>query len=197
MINTKHKKTGLYFGSFNPVHTGHMAIANYMVEFTDLNELWFILSPRNPLKPKATLLADYHRYELLYRAIGDSSLFKVSNIEFYLPKPSYTIDTLTYLSEKYPAREFVLLIGSDNLSSFHKWKNHEQILNEYELYVYPRPGFEVKYFKEKARLKTVDAPLIQISSSFIRKAISEGKNVDFFMPSEVAKYVREMHFYEK
>ena len=191
------KKTGLYFGSFNPVHIGHMAIANYMVEFTDIDQLWFILSPQNPFKKRSGLLADHHRLALLNTAIDSSLLFKASNIEFNMPKPSYTIDTLAYLGEKYPEREFVLIMGSDNLPTFHKWKNFRQIADNYEIYVYPRPGISIDDYKDIAKIRKVEAPLIEISSSFIRKAIAAGKNVSYFMPSKVAEYVAEMHFYEK
>jgi nicotinate-nucleotide adenylyltransferase len=191
------KKTGLYFGSFNPIHVGHMAIANYLVEFSDLDQLWFVVSPQNPLKPKSSLLADYHRFELVRRAIGDSSLFLASNIEFNMPKPSYTIDSLTYLKEKYTDHEFVLIMGSDNLNSFHKWKNHENIMSNHEIYVYPRPDFSPEKFSAEIPFKLFNAPLMEISSSFIRQSIKAGKNVSFFMPASVANYVEEMHFYEK
>lgn len=191
------KKTGLYFGSFNPVHVGHMAIANYMVEFSDLDQLWFIVSPQNPLKPKSSLLADYHRLQLVNLAIGDSALFQASNIEFSMPKPSYTIDTLTYLCEKYPDQEFVLIMGSDNLKTFHKWKNYESIIANHQIYVYPRPGFNASGFTDKMKLTVVNAPQIEISSSFIRQSIKAGKQVSFFMPDKVASFVDEMHFYKK
>jgi len=191
------KKTGLYFGSFNPVHIGHMAIANYMVEFTDIDQLWFVVSPQNPLKKKSSLLADHHRLALLNIAIDDSLLFKASNIEFKMPRPSYTIDTLTYLNEKYPNREWVLIMGADNLKSLHKWKNYQQLIENYEIYVYPRPGININDYSDKINLKIIDAPLIEISSSFIRKAISEGNDVRYFMPGKVAEYVTDMHFYEK
>ena len=191
------KKTGLYFGSFNPVHIGHMAIANYMVEFTDIEQLWFIVSPQNPFKKKSTLLADHHRLALINTAIDTSLLFKASNIEFHMPKPSYTIDTLAYLGEKYPDREFLLIMGSDNLPTLPKWKNFQQIVDNYEIYVYPRPGISIDDYMDIAKIKKVDAPLIEISSSFIREAIKDGKDVSYSMPGKVAEYVSEMHFYEK
>ena len=134
-------KTGLYFGSFNPIHVGHMAIANYMVEYTDIDQLWFVVSPQNPLKKKKTLLDDYQRLELVNRAIGDDLRFRASKVEFGLPKPSYTIDTLAHLSEKYPTHQFFILMGSDNLESIHKWKNADVLLANYDIIVYPRPGF--------------------------------------------------------
>jgi nicotinate-nucleotide adenylyltransferase len=190
------KKTGLFFGSFNPVHIGHTAIANYVVEFTDLDQLWFVVSPQNPFKQKNQLLAEYHRLELVNLAIGDSPLFKATNVEFKLPQPSYTIDTLAYLQEKYPDHEFVVIIGSDNLPHLHKWKNYQELLNNYELYVYPRPEVDANDFINLGRLKIVDAPLIEISSSFIRNAIRNKKDVSFFLPCKVAVYIKEMHFYE-
>ncbi|MCF8370251.1 MAG: nicotinate-nucleotide adenylyltransferase [Bacteroidales bacterium] len=190
------KKTGLFFGSFNPVHIGHTAIANYMVEFTDLDQLWFVVSPQNPFKKKSQLLPEYHRLELVNLAIGDSPLFKATNVEFKLPQPSYTIDTLVYLQEKYPDHEFVLIVGSDNLPYLHKWKNYQQLLDNYELYIYPRPEVDAHDFVKLGQLKIVDAPLIEISSSFIRTAIRNKKNVEFFLPCKVAEYMKEMHFYE-
>jgi nicotinate-nucleotide adenylyltransferase len=190
------RKIGLFFGSFNPVHIGHMAIANYFVSFTKLDQLWFVVSPHNPLKARQNLLNNYQRLQLVDLAIGDSDLFRSSKVEFDLPKPSYTIDTLTYLREKHPAYQFVLIIGSDNLLSFHKWKNYQVIFEEYEIMVYPRPGFEVKIEDYPGRIELVDAPLMDVSSSFIRESIRNKKDVRFFMPPAVADYISEMHFYE-
>ncbi len=190
-------KVGLYFGSFNPVHFGHLSIANYFLEFTDLEQLWFIVSPQNPLKKKASLLADYHRLELLNIAIGDSNKYKVSNIEFSMPKPSYTIDTLSYLQEKYSNNEFVLIMGSDNLPTLQKWKNYKEILDNYYIYVYPRPNNDGGEFKNHNKINFYDAPLMEISSSFIRKSIKDNKDIRFFLPLNVYEYIKEMHFYEK
>ncbi len=190
-------KTGLFFGSFNPIHIGHLIIASYFVEFSDLKKVWFVVSPQNPLKEKQGLLDDYHRLALVNIAVEDDPRFKASNIEFSLPKPSYTIDTLTYLQEKYPDDEFVLIMGTDNIESFHKWKNYEQILNNYELYVYPRPGSVKNELLNHHKVRLVDAPVIQISSSFIRNAIKEKKEVKYLLPPKVYDYVKEMHFYEK
>lgn len=190
------KRIGLFFGSFNPVHIGHMAIANYFVAFSDLDQLWFVVSPLNPLKPRHNLLNDYQRLHLVDLAIGDSGLFRSSKVEFDLPKPSYTIDTLTYLQEKHPDYQFILIIGSDNLISFHKWKNFEVILEEYELMVYPRPGYEVNLADFPGKIRLLDAPLMEISSSFIRESIRNKKDVRYFMPAAVAEYISEMHFYE-
>ena len=189
-------KIGLYFGSFNPVHIGHLAIANYMVEFTDIDQLWFVISPHNPFKKKESLLPDYERYELLELAIGDEDSFRISDIEFRLPKPSYTIDTLTYLSEKYPKNQFVLILGSDNLPTFHKWKNHELIVSNYHRYVYPRKGTENVDIKKHTNLTVVDAPIIEISSSFIRQAFSEGRNIKYFLPEKVYKQIIKMNYYK-
>lgn len=198
-------KVGLFFGSFNPIHIGHLAIANYLLEFTNLNELWFVVSPHNPLKFKHTLLADYHRHELVRRAIDDYPQMKVSNIEFKMPKPSYTIDTLTYLEEKYPNKNFVLIIGSDNIGSFHKWKNFQVLLSNYSIIVYPRINSadksKIKFNEQiepyKNAFKFVDAPIIELSSAMIRNAIKEGKNVQFFLYEPVFQYLTEMNFYKK
>ena len=188
-------KTGLFFGSFNPIHTGHLMIASYMAEYTDLGQVWFVVSPHNPLKEKLTLLAGNHRLFMVNLAIEDDTRFKSSNIEFKLPRPSYTIDTLTYLSEKFPKREFVLIAGSDNLPSFHKWKNHEELLKQYRVYLYPRPGEVKSRFDHHPSITKVDAPLITISSSFIREGIHQGKNMRYFLPEKVWQYIQEMNFY--
>ena len=192
------KKTGLLFGSFNPIHNGHLILANYMREFTDLDEVWLVVSPQNPLKERKTLLADNHRLYLSRLAVEDFAGFKVCDIEFKMPKPSYTIDTLTWLSEKYADRQFVLISGTDIFKSFKKWKNWEQILNQYSFYVYPRPGGGLEEFAkhESVNFKP-EAPLMEISSSFIRKGIKQGKDMSFWMPDKVYNYIKEMHFYEK
>jgi nicotinate-nucleotide adenylyltransferase len=189
--------TGLYFGSFNPIHIGHLAIANYFLEFADLKELWFIVSPQNPLKQKISLLPDYQRLELVNRALRDYPRFRASGIEFNLPKPSYTIDTLAYLNDKYPEKQFALIIGEDNLTSFHKWKNHKLILENNNILVYPRPNCKKTKFHNHKNVTVVDAPLMEISSSFIRNAIKQDKDIRFFMPEEVWQYIDEMHFYKK
>lgn len=191
-------KVGLYFGSYNPIHIGHLAIANYMVEFTDIDQLWFVVSPQNPFKKKENLLADYHRLELVTRAINNDNRFRASNIEFNLPKPSYTIDTLAYLKERHPDYNFSILMGSDNLDNFHKWKNSEIILENYGIIVYPRPGFELLKIPEHKNISVAsDAPLMEISSSFIRNAIKEGKDVRHFMPQKAWEYLDEMNFYRR
>ena len=191
------KKIGLFFGSFNPIHTGHMIVASYMREFTDLDQVWFVISPQNPLKDKSTLLEDHHRLMLVKTAIEDDPEFGVSDIEFKMPKPSYTIDTLTWLSEKYHEHEFVLIAGTDILRSFHKWKNYEVLLEFYRIYIYKRPGFDPGKYRNHSSVDFFDAPQVEISSSFIRNAIAEGKDVRYMLTPKVWEYIREMHFFEK
>jgi len=193
---SSHQKTGLFFGSFNPVHTGHLMIASYMVEYTDLARVWFVVSPHNPLKEKSTLLADNHRLFMVNLAIEEDPRFRSCSIEFKLPKPSYTIDTLTYLSEKYPAKKFVLIAGTDIFPTFHKWKNFEVLLDQYPFYIYPRSGAGKSKFDGHPALTCVDAPLLSVSSSFIRNGIREGKDMRYFLPEKVCQYIREMHFYQ-
>ncbi|HSO87171.1 MAG TPA: nicotinate (nicotinamide) nucleotide adenylyltransferase [Draconibacterium sp.] len=191
-------KIGLYFGSYNPIHIGHLAIANYIVEYTDINQLWFVVSPQNPFKKKDNLLADYHRLELVNRAIDNDDRFRASNIEFNLPKPSYTVDTLAYLQERYPGYSFVILMGSDNLENFHKWKNSEVILENYGVIVYPRPGFDKSQVPVHKNIMVAEgAPLMEISSTFIRDAIKLGKNIRHFIPQRAWEYLDEMNFYRK
>jgi nicotinate-nucleotide adenylyltransferase len=196
------KNVGLFFGSFNPVHIGHMAIAGYILEYSKLDEIWFVVSPQNPLKTKETLLADHHRLYLAELAIGDNEKMKVSDIEFKLPVPSYTIDTLTYLEERYKYNKFSLIIGEDNLFTLHKWKNSLELLKKYPLYIYPRPDSK-KYINIKldelllhAKIHRINAPLIGISGTMIRQGIKEGKDMSFLLPAAVWKYIRDMHFYE-
>jgi nicotinate-nucleotide adenylyltransferase len=189
--------TGLYFGSFNPIHIGHLAIANFMVEFSELEQLWFVVSPQNPLKEKKSLLQDYHRLEMVRLAVEDDDRFRASDIEFRLPTPSYTIDTLTYLEEKYPGRKFQLVMGADGLQSFHKWKHADLIVKKYHRLIYPRPGTDKEVVSRLFNATLVDAPMMEISSSFIRRAIKEGKDVRHLVPAKTYRYMREMHFYEK
>lgn len=190
-------KIGLFFGSFNPVHVGHMVIANYMLTNSDLKEIWFVVSPQNPLKEKKSLLSATHRLQLVKEAIGDHAGMKASNIEFSMPQPSYTINTLSYLKEKFPTNEFALILGADNLETFHKWKNYEAILEHYQLYVYPRPASDGGSLKNHTSVTWVNAPLMEISSTFIRKSIHEGKDIRYFMPESAWKYLSEMNFYKK
>lgn len=188
-------KVGLYFGTFNPIHIGHMAIANYMVEFTDIDQLWFVVSPQNPHKQKKNLLNDYDRLELVHRAVDDDTRIRVSDMEFNMPKPSYTADTLAYLKDKYPTYEFRILMGSDNLENFHKWKNYETIVDNYGVIVYPRPGINSFENKKHKNITFTEAPQMEISSTFIRNAVKEGKNVRHFLPPKVWDYIDEMGFY--
>jgi len=198
------KKIGLYFGTFNPIHVGHLIISNYMVGYTNLDEIWFVVSPLNPLKKKESLLEDYHRLNLVRIAIEQNPKLKACDEEFNLPIPSYTINTLTYLKEKYLDYEFNLIMGEDNLRSFKKWKNHEQILKSHYLYVYPRvltAQEEIDNDSERntfnhPKIIKCDAPIMKISSSFIRKAIYENKDVRYLLTPEVFKYVDEMNFYK-
>mgnify|MGYP006279078243 CR=1 FL=1 len=191
------KITGLFFGSFNPIHIGHLMIANYMVEFTDLAEVWFMISPHNPLKQKSSLLEDHHRYYMVQMAVENDARFRASNIEFNLPQPSYTIDTLTYLEEMYPSRQFALISGTDIFPSFHKWKNYQTLIERFPFYVYPRPDSDPGEYAGHENIRMVDAPQVEISASFIRKAIKQGKDIRYYLPAGVFEHIREMHFYEK
>lgn len=191
------QKIGLFFGSFNPIHIGHLIIANTMLENTDLQELWFVVSPHNPLKKKSALLHEFDRMYMVERAIADNYRMRGIDIEFHLPRPSYTIDTLTYMVERWPDKHFVLIIGEDNLLHFHKWKNHEQILAHFELYVYPRPGIidDDTKIKNHPNVRMVDAPLLDISATFIRNLIRNEKSAKYLLPAEVEDYIRTRGFY--
>ncbi len=190
-------KVGLFFGSFNPVHVGHMIIANFMATHTDLDRVWMVVTPHNPLKKKTTLANDYERLHLVNLAIGDNHSIQSSNIEFNLPKPSYTIDTLTYLSEKYPQHEFTLIMGGDNLATLHKWKNYELILRDYAIYVYKRPNYDLGVMEQHKKVTVFDVPLMEISSSFIRKCIREGKSIQYLVTEPVYQYLQGSNLYRK
>ncbi|AXT61692.1 nicotinate-nucleotide adenylyltransferase [Aquimarina sp. AD10] len=192
------KKIGLYFGTFNPIHIGHLAIANHMAEFSDLDEIWMVVTPHNPFKKKSTLLDNHHRYEMVYRATETYSKLKPSDIEFGLAQPNYTINTLIYLQEKYPNDSFNLIMGEDNLKGFHKWKNYDVILENHHIYVYPRiaSGQVETQFTDHPKIHRVTAPIMEISSTFIRKSISEGKNIKPLLPHDVWQYIDEMNFYQ-
>jgi nicotinate-nucleotide adenylyltransferase len=190
------KKIGLFFGSFNPVHVGHMIVADYMLSYSDLDQVWMVVSPHNPHKPKKSLAKDYDRLHLVRLAIGDYTKIKASNIEFDLPQPSYTVDTLAYLKEKFPDDKFVLLMGGDNLRNFHKWKNYEVILKNHEIYVYKRPNYELGDLQHHQHIKIFDAPQLHISASFIRKCIQEGKSIRYLVPSEVFEYINSSTMYK-
>ncbi len=193
---TIHKKTGLFFGTFNPVHIGHIIIANHFAEHSDLDEIWLVVTPHNPFKKKSSLLPDHHRLEMVYRATKDFEKIKPSDIEFKLPQPNYTVNTLAYLQEKYPNREFCLIMGEDNLKGLHKWKNYELILKHHAVYVYPRITPSVQTVQVSLdRIFKVDAPIIEISATAVRKDIKEGRNVTPLLHHEVWKYIDEMNFY--
>ena len=188
---------GLFFGSFNPVHIGHLALANYMVTYTDLQQVWLVVSPHNPLKNKDQLLDQNDRLHLVNLALDFHPTIKASNFEFDLPQPSYTINTLVRLKEKYPEHEFSLIMGQDNLVSFNKWKNYEEILKRNHIYVYPRPNCSASEFDTHSHVHFTKAPMMEISSTFIRKAIKEKKDVRFFMHPKVWEEIDTMNFYKK
>lgn len=187
----------MFFGSFNPIHNGHLMLANYLAEYGGLDEIWFVVSPQNPFKDKKSLLADRHRLYMVEMAINGDERFQVCDIEFYMPQPSYTIDTLTRLQERHPNTDFYLICGMDNIESFKKWKNYEAILQYHHLMVYPRKGHSSNELVEHPSVTVVEAPEIEVSSTFIRNAIGEGKDVRYFVPKEVYQYIVDMHFYEK
>ncbi len=192
------KKVGLYFGTFNPIHIGHMVIANHMVEFSGLDEVWFVVTPQSPFKAKASLLGDHHRYQMVYEATKKLPKLKPSKIEFGLPQPNYTVHTLAHLAEVYETGyEFSLIMGEDNLKGFHKWKNHEVILENHEIYLYPRisDGKIDPQFKNHPKIHWVDAPIMEISSTYIREGYKAGKNIRVMLPDAVWKYMDEMNFY--
>lgn len=189
-------KIGLFFGSFNPVHTGHMIIASYMATHTDLDQVWMVVSPQNPLKPKATLANDYDRLHLVNLAIGDNPRLRASNIEFGLPKPSYTIDTLIYLKEKYPDKSFVLIMGGDNLATLHKWKNYEVLLRDYEIYLYRRPSYELGELEHHPNIRHFESPMLEISATYIRQCLQEGKSVRYLVPDAVFDYLESSTLYQ-
>jgi nicotinate-nucleotide adenylyltransferase len=202
-------KIGLYFGTFNPIHIGHMIIANHMAEYSGLDQIWMVVTPHNPLKNKQTLLDDYQRLQLVFLATEDYAKIKPSDIEFKLPQPNYTVNTLAYLQEKYPKQIFSLIMGEDNLKSLHKWKNYEVILQNHEIYVYPR--LEAKdrtcesisseegklTFKNNPKIHFIDAPIVEISSTFIRGNIQKKKNVRPLLPEKVWEYIDHNNLYKK
>lgn len=185
----------LYFGSFNPVHTGHCIIASYIADNTDAEQVWFVVSPQNPLKPSASLLNEYHRLHLVKLAIEHDPRFKGSDIEFSLPRPSYTIDTLTYLAEKYPQHEFSVIMGSDSFQNIGKWKNAAQLVANYDIYVYNRMGHTTGN-SSNARLTFLDAPLLNISSTFIRETVKAKKSIRFLVPDNVREEIERNGYYK-
>jgi nicotinate-nucleotide adenylyltransferase len=187
-------KIGLYFGSFNPVHVGHLIIGSFVANNTDVDQVWFVVSPQNPLKKSNTLLNEYHRFHLVQLAVEKDEQLKTSNIEFKLPRPSYTIDTLTYLHEKYSDYDFAVIMGSDSFQNIYKWKNYEQLLKNYSLYVYVRPGFDVTNTAEN--IKVLNAPLLEISSTLLRQAIREGKSIRYLVPESVREEIERNRYYK-
>ena len=191
-------KIGLYFGTFNPIHIGHLIIANHFAEYSGLDQIWMVVTPHNPLKNKQTLLDDYQRLQLVFLATEDYPKIKPSDIEFKLPQSNYTVNTLAHLQDKHPQHEFSLIMGEDNLKSFQKWKNYDVILERYSIYVYPRisEGSVETQFDNLKKIKKVNAPIIELSSTFIRKSIKSGKNIRAMLSAEVWKYLDEMNFYK-
>lgn len=196
-------RIGLYFGSFNPIHIGHLAIAGYMAEFEGMKQVWFVVSPQNPLKKKETLLDDHQRLHMVNLAIGDNNRLRASDIEFRMARPSYTIDTLAFLREKYPEHEFCLVMGEDNLYTLHKWKNARELAGTYPIFFYPRPGTQrpesqnLDQILSAAEIHRSQAPLMEISGTFIRNGIRQGRDMSYFVPQAAWQYIKEMHFYEK
>lgn len=192
-------KIGLYFGTFNPIHIGHLIIANHMAEFSELEQIWMVVTPHNPHKTKSTLLDDYKRLEMVFLATEDYPKIKPSDIEFKLPQPNYTVNTLAHLQEKFPQHEFSLIMGEDNLNSLHKWKNYEVILQNHDIYIYPRLSKEVvnPEFKSHPKIHKIDAPVVEISSTFIRDSIKAGKHVRALLPDEVWTYIDHNNLYKK
>ncbi|UZR95722.1 nicotinate (nicotinamide) nucleotide adenylyltransferase [Chondrinema litorale] len=190
-------KVGLFFGSFNPIHVGHLILANAMVENANLDQVWFVVSPQNPFKRKNNLLHEFDRFSMVRQAIADNPKFNATDIEFNMPKPSYTADTLAWLTDKYPKYEFVLIVGEDNLNNFHKWKNHDTILNQYGLLVYPRPNSPKTDLLKHPKVNLIDAPMVEISATFIRNAIKNDKSIKYLVPEEVEAFIKLKRFYKE
>lgn len=192
-------KIGLYFGTFNPIHVGHLIIANHLAEHSDLDQIWMVVTPHNPLKKKDTLLDDYQRLQLVRLATEDYPKIKPSDIEFKLPQPNYTVNTLAHLQEKFPQYEFALIMGEDNLKTFHKWKNYAIILENHPIYVYPRlsPENDNLEFKNNPKIHLIDAPIVEISSTFIRESIKNKKNIKPLLPLKVWEYIDHNNLYQK
>lgn len=195
MTNRK-EKIGLYSGSFNPIHIGHLILANYIVENTDLDKIWFVLSPQNPLKKQTDLLADDIRYDMMKKAVEDNSNFIASDVELFLPKPSYTINTLNYLSKQYTQNEFSLIMGEDNLANIDKWKDYQKILSLYNIYVYPRENCQANQYYDYSKVHLLKAPLLNISASYIREQIKKGKSIQYLVPQIVKKAIEEKELYK-
>ncbi|MFM9839852.1 MAG: nicotinate (nicotinamide) nucleotide adenylyltransferase [Cyclobacteriaceae bacterium] len=189
------QKIGLFFGSFNPIHLGHLIIANVMAENTDLDKVWLVVSPQNPFKPSKGLLHEFDRFDMVKASIADNYKLEASDVEFHLPKPSYTIHTLAHLTEKYPTKEFKVILGEDNLENFTKWKNYEQILDQFGLFVYPRPNVTNSPLSRHAQIKMVEAPLLDISATYIRSCIKNNKSIRYLVPEVVENMIRTKNFY--
>lgn len=188
-------KIGLFFGSFNPIHVGHLIVANVMATSTDLEKVWFVVSPQNPFKKNKQLLHEFDRFDMVEKAIADNHKFKATDIEFHLPRPSYTIDTLVRLTEKFPQHDFKLIIGEDNLAQFSNWKNYQQILDYYGLYVYPRPNSEAHSYQSHPQVRFVEAPLLDISATFIRNRLKNRQSIRYMVPEAVETIIEAKKFY--
>lgn len=189
-------KTGLFFGSFNPIHVGHLILANAMIQSGEVEEVWFVVSPQNPFKKRNTLLHEFDRLDMVNAAIGDNFQFRASDIEFRMPKPSYTVDTLVYLQEKHPRHSFKVIVGEDNLAGFKKWKNHNIILEEYGLLVYPRPHSKPSDLNEHKNVKIINAPMVDISATYIRNGIKGNKDIRYLVPEGVRNLIQSKGFYK-
>lgn len=187
---------GLYFGSFNPIHVGHLIVADHVIEYTEVDKVWFVVSPHNPLKDAHSLLNEYDRLHLVNLAIENNTKFRASNVEFHLPKPSYTINTLAYLMEKFPLEQFSIIMGADSFQNIHRWKNYEQLIAQCSFIVYNRRGFEIKE-THGARITMLDAPVLDISSTYIRKQIKEKHSVKYIVPEAVEQYILANMYYRK
>jgi len=188
-------KIGLFFGSFNPIHVGHLIIGNTMAERADIDQVWYVISPQNPFKKRSSLLHEFDRLKMVRLAIADNPKLNATDIEFNMPKPSYTIDTLTYLHEKYKQHHFKLIMGQDNLKNFHKWKNHEQLIEQYGLLVYPRPNCAATRWDEHPNVQMIEAPQVDISATFIRESIQTDTSIKYLVHDDVATYIRSKKFY--
>ena len=189
-------KIGLYFGSFNPIHTGHLIIASHILNESDIDKVWFVVSPHNPFKESNTLLNEYERFHLVQKAVEQDARLKAVDIEFSLPRPSYTVHTMAYLEEKYPSYQFVIIMGSDSFQNIEKWKNADHILKNYEIMIYKRPGFEIDN-KTEAKIQVMNAPLLEISATHIRKLVQEGRSIKYLVPPQVEDEILNSGMYRK
>lgn len=189
-------KIGLYFGSFNPIHTGHLIIASHILNESDIEKVWFVVSPHNPFKESATLLNEYERFHLVQKAVENDPRLKAIDIEFSLPRPSYTVHTMAYLEEKYPAHQFVIIMGSDSFQNIEKWKNADYIIKNYEILIYKRPGFEIAN-DLNAKIRVMKAPLLEISATHIRKMIQEGRSIKYLVPPQVEEEILNSGMFRK